>query len=135
MTIEDLKKEIINWKFTRYKLINLIIGIVALVLCEFIAKPYYRSYIYSHAIYDFHIADTLGNSLGTIAAIFIPVSILTSDVRLGYPLIKILTVSVVIYELGQPLLGKPIDVWDIVATLLTGVVCYFTYRWLFKKEK
>ena len=102
MTIKDLKKEIIAWRFTKYKIINLTIGICALLIYEFVGRPYYRPYIYSHKIYDFHIADTLGNSLGTIATIFILVSLLTSGVNNGIFLIKIITLSIVLYEIGHP---------------------------------
>ncbi len=133
MTIADLKNEAINWRFTKYKLINLTIGLLALLLYEFVGRPYYRPYIYSHNIYDFHIADTLGNSLGTIAAIFIPIAILTNDKTHGYSLVKLITIIVVIYEIGQPLLGRPIDFWDIIATMLSGGISYFIFKWLFRK--
>ena len=59
MTLEDLKNEAIRWRFTKYKLINLTIGLSALLFYEFVARPYYRPYIYAHKLYDFHIADTL----------------------------------------------------------------------------
>ena len=38
------------------------------------------------------------------------------------------TISIIIYELAQPLLGKPIDPWDIIATILTGGLCALLYR-------
>ena len=134
MTIKDLKKEIIAWRFTKYKIINLTIGICALLIYEFVGRPYYRPYIYSHKIYDFHIADTLGNSLGTIATIFILVSLLTSGVNNGIFLIKIITLSIVLYEIGHPLLGKPIDIWDIVATILASVLSFLIFHSLFGKK-
>jgi hypothetical protein len=134
MTIKDLKKEIIGWRFTKYKIINLTIGICALLIYEFVGRPYYRPYIYSHRIYDFHIADTLGNSLGTIATIFILVSLLTSGATNGIFLIKIITFSVVLYEIGQPLLGKPIDIWDIVATIFAGGLSFLIIYSLFGKK-
>ena len=132
MTFLDLRNELIHWRFSKYKLINFSIGLTALLILEFIARPYYRPYIYSHHINDFHIADTLGNSLGTVAAIFIPIALLTNDGKFGLLLIKLLTVSVIIYEIGHPLLGKPIDPWDIVATILTGTISFFTFKVLFK---
>ena len=135
MTIKDLKKEIIGWRFTKYKIINLAIGICALLIYEFVGRPYYRPYIYSNKIYDFHVADTLGNSLGTIATIFILVSLLTSGITNGIFLIKIITLSVVLYELGQPLLGKVIDVWDIVATILAGGLSFLIFHYLFGKKR
>src|SRR5690349_2697826 len=103
MTIRDLKNELSNWRLTKYKLINLTIGLAALLFYEFVGRPYYRPYIYSQKIYDFHIADTLGNSFGTIVAIFLPIAILTSDKTHGYSLIKLITTIVVVYEIAQPL--------------------------------
>jgi len=135
MTIKDLKKEIVAWRFTKYKIINLTIGICALLIYEFVGRPYYRPYIYSHKIYDFHIADTLGNSLGTIATIFILVSLLTRGATNGIFLIKIITFSVALYEIGHPLLGKPIDIWDIIATILAGVLSFLIFHSLFGKKR
>jgi hypothetical protein len=66
MKFNELKGEISRWRITRQRLIDLIIGVCALIVHEFIAKPYYRPFIYSNHINDFHVADTLGNSLGTI---------------------------------------------------------------------
>jgi hypothetical protein len=128
MTIEDLKGEISQWKITRHRILDLAIGACTMVLHEFIAKPYYRPFIYSHDIYDFHIADTLGNSLGTITAVFIVVGLFGRDKTRDYFLIKMTTISFIIYELAQPLLGKPIDPWDIIATVLTGGLCFLLYR-------
>lgn len=128
MTMNELKIEISQWKITKKRVIDLTIGVCVLLLHEFIAKPYYRSFIYSHKIYDFHIADTLGNSLGTIAEVFIVVGLLGSDNTRDHFLIKMTTISIIVYELLQPLLGKPIDPWDIGATILTGGLCFLSYR-------
>jgi hypothetical protein len=135
MTFEDLKREAVNWKFTKYKLINFRLGFSAPLVYQLIGRPFYRPFIYSNHIFDFHIADTLGNTLGTIAAIFIPIAVLTNDKTHGYSLIKLISIIVVIYEIGQPLLGKPIDLWDIAATMLTGGICYFIFQWLFNNEE
>jgi hypothetical protein len=127
MTLDEIKKDFSTWKLTRRGLVDLSIGLATLLLHEFVAKPYYRKYIYSHAINDFHIADTLGNTLGTIAAIFIIVGLIGSDNNRNRSLIKIITIAGVVYELAQPLLGRPIDPWDIIATILTGILCVALY--------
>jgi len=134
MTINELKVEISKWKITPPRILNLTIGVCSLILHEFVAKPYYRAYIYSHNIYDFHIADTLGNSLGTIAEVFIVVGLIGRDKTRDHFLIKMTTISIIIYELGQPLLGKPIDPWDIVATILTGGFCVLLYRMIHQSK-
>ena len=132
MTINDIRNEIIGWKFSRYKAINFTIGICALLLYEFVGRPYYRPYIYSNNIYDFHIADTIGNSLGTIATVFILISLFSRDSSHGYFLVNVITVSIILYEFAQPLLGKQIDPFDIVATVITGGICFVIYSLLFK---
>lgn len=132
MTIEDFKKEIKNWKFTRYKAINLMIGMAALLVYEFIGRPWYRPYIYSNKINDFHFADTLGNSLGTITTIFILIFLLSNEKVKGNYLIRLGTISVTLFEMGHPLLGKPIDFWDIAATIITGYICYVVFNYIFK---
>ena len=135
MTIEGFKKEIQNWKFTRYKLINLSIGIAALLIYEFISRPWYRPYIYSNNINDFHIADTLGNSLGTITTIFILIFLLSNEKVKGNYLVVLGTVSVTVFEIAHPLLGKSIDFWDILATLLTGGISFIILNSIFKDRK
>ena len=135
MTIKDFKKELKNWKLSRYKAINFSIGITALLIYEFIGRPIYRPYIYFHDINDFHLADTLGNTFGTLATIFILIAILSNETTKGNYLIKLGTLSVVVYELAQPLLGKPIDIWDIIATVITGLVSYLFYNAIFKNRE
>lgn len=135
MTINDFQAELKNWRLTKYKAINFAIGISALLIYEFVARPIYRPYIYANNINDFHIADTLGNTLGTLTTIFFLIAILSNETVKGNYLIKLGTFSVVIYELAHPLLGKPIDIWDIVATILSGIFSYLIFNLIFKKEK
>jgi hypothetical protein len=128
MTINDLQKGLRSWKFTKGRAINLSIGFAAVLVYEFIARPIYRPYIYKNNINDFHIADTIGNSLGTVATIFVLIGFLGNDRNQNMFLIKIITLSVAMYEVAHPLLGKPIDPWDIAATLLTGGLCFVLYK-------
>lgn len=128
MTLNDFKREVSNWKFTKPKAIYLAIGMAALLFYEFVARPYYRPYIYTNNINDFHIADTIGNSLGTIATVFGFLFLLGGEKRRDLFLIKTVAISLVVYEVAHPLLGKPIDPWDMVATLLTGVFCFMLHR-------
>lgn len=117
-----------KWTLTKGRVINLTIGLSAVLIYEFIARPIYRPYIYRNNINDFHFADTIGNSLGTIAAIFVSIAFLGETRVQHLLLIKIIAISVVLYEIAHPLLGKPIDPWDIAATILTGGLCLIVYR-------
>ncbi len=134
MTINDFKLELRNWKLTKYKIINFSIGIVALLIYEFIGRPLYRPYIYQNQINDFHIADTLGNTLGTMTTIFFLIAILSKDTIKGNYLIKISTLSIVVFELLHPFLGKVIDILDIMATIITGLCSYVIYNRLFENR-
>ena len=135
MTIKDLKSEIVHWKLSKGRIIHFAIGIGALLIYELVARPYYRPFIYSGEIDDFHIADTIGNSLGTIAAIFIFLALLTDNHEHGKFIMITVTISLVLYELAQPILGKPIDLWDILATVVSGTVCYLFYQLTDRKWK
>ena len=135
MNLHDFKAELENWKFTRYKAINFAIGLSALLIYEFFGRPIYRPYIYQHNINDFHVADTLGNTLGTLATLFFLTALLSKGTAKGNFLIKLGTFSVVLFELAHPLLGKPIDIWDIAATILTGLVSYVVYNAIFRKSR
>jgi hypothetical protein len=128
MTLNEIAKGFSNWKLSKERIINFAIGISALLVYELVARPYYRPFIYRNNIQDFHIADTIGNSLGTIATIFILIGILGRGKIQNLLLIKIITVSVMLYELAHPLLGKPIDPWDIVATIISGGISLVLYK-------
>jgi uncharacterized membrane protein len=134
MIFNDFVTAFRNWKFTKYKAINFGIGISALLIYEFVGRPIYRPYFYNNKINDFHIADTLGNTFGTLPTIFFLIAILSNDTTKGNYLIKLGTFSVVVFELLHPLLGKPIDIWDIVATILAGLVSYLIYNGIFKNK-
>jgi hypothetical protein len=130
MNIKELKEDISRWQLSKERVIHFSIGIAALIIYEFIARPYYRPYIYQHHINDFHIADTLGNSLGTIATIYTLIALFGRTRPQHIFLINTITISVALYEVAHPLLGKPNDPWDIVATIVSGGFCYLLYRWI-----
>ena len=65
--------------------------------------------------------------MGTIAVIFIIVGLIGRDIIKNQLLIKITTISFILFELAQRLFGKPIDPWDVIATILTGGFCLFIY--------
>ncbi|MBL7870388.1 MAG: hypothetical protein JNM78_02165 [Cyclobacteriaceae bacterium] len=128
MTIKDLRDTLGHWRFTKERLINLTIGLSAVLMYEFVARPIYRPYIYRNNINDFHVADTIGNSLGTIATIFVLIGLIGEGRAQHLFLIKTISISVVFYEVVHPMLGKPIDPWDMVVTMLTGGLCYYLYK-------
>ena len=132
--MQPLKTELSSWFLSKRRIINLVIGISAVILYE-TARAYYRPFVYSQGINDFHIADTLGNSLGTVATVFVLASLLGRNQAEDYFLIRTVTMSVLVYELAHPLLGKTIDPWDMVVTVLAGVFCEILHRLLYKQPR
>lgn len=130
--MERLKSEIINWLHFKRRTLNMAIG-VSVVLFYEAARVYYRPHIYSNALDDFHIADTLGNSLGTVATVYVLASLLGRHSTQDYFLIRTVTISVLVYEAVHPLLGKPIDFWDMAATVIAGFFCEGFYRLLHRR--
>ncbi|MBC7878127.1 MAG: hypothetical protein H7Y59_13235 [Anaerolineales bacterium] len=125
--MRTIKTEIINWLQSKRRAINLFIGLSAVVIYE-VMRAYYRPFIYTNGINDFYIADTLGNSLGTIATVFVFVSVLGTDHAKDIFLIRTVTIAVIVYELAHPLLGKTIDPLDIIATVVAGIFSEILYR-------
>ncbi|WP_224485080.1 hypothetical protein [Robertkochia aurantiaca] len=134
MELNEFLDELKGWKLTWYKIINFAIGLSSLLIYEFIGRPIYRPYVYRNDINDFHLADTLGNTFGTLTTLFILIAIFSHERDKGNYLIKLGTLSIIVYELAHPLLGKPIDVWDIAATFITGIFSYFLYNAIFKNR-
>lgn len=133
MTIKDIKEGISKWKLTKERVLYLSIGLAAILIYEFLAGPFYRPYIYRNNINDFHIADTLGNTLGTVATVFVLIGFFGQGRAQHLFLIKTITISVILYEIAHPLLGKPIDPWDIIATGMTGGFCLLLFTWIHPK--
>ncbi len=134
MNLSEIYSELKSFKLTKYKLVNFGIALFSLLLYEFVGRTIYRPFIYENKINDFHIADTLGNSLGTFATVFFLVFLFSSEKKKGIYMIEIGTLSVAFFELLHPLLGKPIDFYDIAATFVAGVISYFVYISIFRKH-
>src|SRR4030095_1663318 len=118
--MQTLKTEFQTCLTSKRRILNLLIGLGVVAVYE-LARAYYRPYVYLQGINDFHIADTLGDSLGTVATVFVCVSLLGRDRAQDHFLIRTVTISVLVYEMAHPLLGKSIDPLDIVATVLAGL--------------
>lgn len=134
MTVQDLSHSIKTWRFTRERKIHLAIGFGTILVYEFLARPFYRPWVYSNQINDLHFADTIGNTLGTVATIFVLIGLIGEGKSQHLFMIKTITLSVVLYELAHPLLGKTIDPWDVAATFLTGALSMVLYKSLHRAE-
>jgi hypothetical protein len=128
MTFQQVLSGVRQWRFTRARAFDLGVTLVTVAFIEFIARPIYRPYIYKNGINDFHLADTIGNTLGTMATVFAFLFLFGNQKRTDRFIINTVTISVALYELAHPLLGKPIDPWDFAATIVTGGLCHLVYR-------
>ena len=112
-----------------------LIFVFMFVLTE-MGRKIYRPYIYSHDIFDYWIADTIGNLTGTIAIIFFEFSIVNPKHRLGRKLLIFITLGLIVYELLQFFSPRSILDWrDIIATLIAGLISWGIYEFLFEKLK
>ena len=91
------------------------------VLTE-IGRKVYRPYIYRMHIDDFGIADSRGNSLGTLTQIFFYLGLFNATQKQSYRLIAFVTLGYIGYEIVQPYLPRGIFDWrDVFATLAAGI--------------
>ena len=119
-------------KLTSLKKITLLIGIVAFSITE-LGRSFYRPYIYANKIDDYFIADTIGNSFGTVTAIFMILTLSGNGTNKDWKIVITIIVGLIIYELLN-LTGKvPIDVNDIIATVIFGTISALIYSVLLKK--
>lgn len=116
-------------RMKRFRIINGLVGALAFLATE-AGREWYRPYIYANRLRDFGIADTLGNSLGTVAAVFIILTVSGKNNSGDYRLIWFLTAGLCAYELLQGPMGGSIDPNDMIATVIAGMFCKILYRFM-----
>jgi len=105
------------------------IGIGAYLITE-MARSFYRPYIYANDIPDFHIADTIGNSAGTVTALFMVLTMVNPGTMKDSHVFVMIFVGLIGYEIISGSGSHTIDILDMVATLLFTVlsaILYFGY--------
>jgi hypothetical protein len=119
------------------KRIIFFIMFVAMFIITEIGRRIYRPYIYSNHIFDFWIADTIGNFTGTIAVIFFDLTGVNPKHKQGRLFILIITIGLIVYELVQYILpGRNTCDWrDIIATIIAGFISWGIYELIYKKYK
>lgn len=105
----------IKWGYLFLSIIFFILGLIL--------SHTYRPYIYSNKIFDFHIADTIGNLVAVPAATCLGLAI--------YPKLKLIQIvclsvfSFIVYEMmGLIHLHGTFDIYDIIATLISGLITF-----------
>ena len=103
------------------------------VLTE-IGRKVYRPYIYSNDIFDFWIADTIGNLTGTIAVAFFNFAVVNPKYKQARMFLIGIIFGLIVYELLQYFSPKSIFDWrDVIATLIAGLISWGVYEFIFKK--
>ena len=98
-----------------------------------LGRSFYRPYIYANKIDDYFIADTIGNSFGTVTAIFMILTLSGNGTSKDWNIVLIIIAGLIIYELLN-LTGKTaIDVNDMIATVVFGTISVLIYFFLLKK--
>jgi len=101
-----------------------------------IGRRIYRPYIYAHDIFDFWIADTIGNLTGTITIIFFELTIINPEHRKGRMLMVPIPIGLVGYELAQYFSPRSILDWrDMVATVIAEVISFGIYELIYRRHQ
>ncbi len=106
----------------------LFLGVVSLVI-----SYTYRPYIYSHHIYDFHLADSFSDLFAVPASLFLGIA-LDKDFgkyNIGFH-IMIICIFLILYEF---LISATTDVYDMIAVIVSGIFTWLILRLAMKKYK
>lgn len=112
--------------YSSLKKTTLGIGISAYFLTE-MARSFYRPYIYANNINDWVIADTIGNSLGTITAIFMILTMSGRGTKWDWRLVGMVILGLIGYEMLNLGNNHPFDINDVIATIIFGGVSAIVY--------
>lgn len=111
---------------------TLFIAITAFSITE-LGRSFYRPYIYKNNIEDFLIADTIGNSFGTMTAIFMILTLSGKGTKKDWNIVFIIIAGLLVYELLN-LTGKTaIDINDMITTVVFGMISALIYSFLLRK--
>ena len=101
-----------------------------------IGRRVYRPYIYANDIFDFWIADTIGNLTGTITIVFFDFAIVNPTHNAGRIFLAVITIGLIVYEFVQYFSPRSVLDWrDIIATLIGGAISLGIYELLCRQHK
>ena len=115
-----------------YRIVYFLTAVFWFIVTES-ARFIYRPYIYENNIYDYGIADSIGNSGGIIVQIFFMLSVFNSKGKKVFRVMVFLTLGYILYEIVQPYLPKGVFDWlDIYGTMAGGLIALLFYLFLTK---
>jgi hypothetical protein len=118
--------------FSTLKKITLGIGITAYFITE-MGRSFYRPYIYANDINDWVVADTIGNSFGTVTAIFIIITMSGRGTHWDWRLVGMVILGLLGYELTNFTGHHGFDTNDAIATILFGILSAVIYAGILRK--
>lgn len=96
-----------------------------------IGRQVYRPYIYDNGIFDYWIADTIGNLTGTITIVFFNLAIVNPTQKAGRIALAGVTLGLIVYEFAQYFSPRSVLDWkDMIATLIGGLISLGIYELL-----
>lgn len=111
----------------KMKKIYLYVSIFFFILGGLLSHTY-RVYIYSNDIFDFHLADTIGNLVGVSSAACFFIAISKKEINLKKFILEIVLAFCVFECMGLLGLHGVFDWYDIIATIISGVITYFVLK-------
>jgi hypothetical protein len=123
------------FKITNKRISFFLIFVFLFVFTE-IGRRVYRPYVYDNYIFDFWIADTIGNLTGTIAIVFFDFAIVNPTHKAGRIFLAVITSGLIFYEFVQYFSPRSVLDWrDIIATLIGGGISLGIYELLCRRHK
>lgn len=115
---------------TVFKQITLSIGLTAFFITE-MTRSFWRPYVYSNSIFDYYFSDTIGNTFGTVTAIFIVLTLAGKGTRQDWKLICIIIAGLAAFEFFD--YPSRFDPNDLIATFVFGIPSMALYFVLLRK--
>lgn len=117
-------------RFTPFKKATLYIGLGAYFITEMV-RSFWRPYAQQNGIVDFNFSDTIGNSFGTMTAIFMILTLSGKGEKRDWRFIAIIIIGLIVYEYLNP--PSRFDFNDVIATIIFGSLSLVLYLYLLYK--
>lgn len=114
------------------KKITLGIGLSAFFVTEMV-RSFYRPWVYANEIDDWIVADTIGNSFGTMAAVFMILTMSGRGTRWDWRLVGLVIAGLIGYEALNLTGRRSFDLNDVLATVVFGGISALVYAWVLRR--
>ena len=122
-----LKKRETPYVFSRSMRKKMLCASILIVLMYFVIGKTYRPYIYSHNIFDFHIADSFSDFLAVPASCLFCCAIRSN---VYYRIEQLVLLSVMTF-VGYEYIGLTFDYYDMIAAVISGIPTAIIMRKVF----